>query len=165
VVDANRDLARNRLVREREFEAELEQLRKLRHFVQADVGVGLGRLLFLGLHVLREKALREHDELTVQVGAVVEALVVTNGDWVSHHHRLSNDVVVTVPVDGVHVVDGERHPEPLHVARDDHDLLSLREPARPATGEQLRRHLAERRECNVDRVSFGWWRRFGASRR
>jgi hypothetical protein len=155
LIDTIGDLARDRLVRERELEPELEELRQLRHLVQPDVGVRFRRLPLLGFHELREEVLREHDDLAVQVGAVVEIAGVGKLVTVLHPDRVHYVMPAKDrgPVQGV--VDAGHRPELLDVHRDAGQRLQLGEPARLATGEQLRRHLAQRVERDVDGVRFG----------
>jgi hypothetical protein len=74
VVDALADLFWNRLVVFHERGADREQLRQLHCLVQVRGGIWLGRLTFFGLHVILEEALHEHDDLALEIGAVVETL-------------------------------------------------------------------------------------------
>ena len=137
MLDPRVDLYRHVLVRASQLQAQHVELRQLTHLVESDVGVGAVRPLLLGLGVLREEGLREHEDLAVQVRAVVEA----HGDAapvVTRWHRLHAvpRLVVT------EVVDPDAGPHALELHRDDGDRLDLGEPTRSRAREQLRGRLA-----------------------
>ena len=52
------------------------------------------------------------------------------------------------------IADTRHRPEPLDLHRDGGHVLQFGEPTRLAASEQLRRHLAERGERDVDGVRF-----------
>lgn len=127
---------------------EVDELRELLDFTQARVGVGL-----LLLHEL----LREHDELAVQVGGVVEA---RTADAQGHDVADEATTLVAHVVDaaaGVRVVDAGRAHEG-ELVRELGEAVDFCEPVGFAARDEEGHGLVERQEGALDGVHDGYHR-------
>lgn len=171
--DAGRDLFGNvdGLLGTREFQTEHVQLRQFTDDVEADVGLRLVDLLLLGLDVVLEVLLGDHQDLRLEVGLIVPpdaAVRHTNGGLRRHdvetspHNPVDRDASRRIRI--ADVFDADRYAQPLDRQDDGQDRLQLGESTRPVARERLGRELVERSDRDLDGVRLGWWRRDGQRR-